>query len=311
MVGGYFTENGRRIQNEGTQMSEIVRNCPLCDGKNSGHFDRREFRGHTVVNRLCQDCGLVYQSPRMTEDETAVFYQAEYRRMYQGREDPIARDFSTQTARAESLSGFILPHVSSILSHLDIGCSTGLILKHFQKQFGCESVGVEPGEAYRNYARQQGLTVHSSLEEFESKWRERITLISMSHVLEHLSNPVGYLIHLRERILDARGWLLLEVPNLYAHDSFEVAHLISFSSHTLTQTMQKAGFELIKLEQHGRPRSQLLPLYITALAYPNTSKIHTLQPEKGVAFKRWAGMARRHVLERVLPQKAWVDTVVG
>jgi 2-polyprenyl-3-methyl-5-hydroxy-6-metoxy-1,4-benzoquinol methylase len=287
-------------------MSETVNFCPLC-GNQSRPFNRSTFRGREVLNRICRFCGLVYQSPRMTEAEAAEFYQAEYRQLYQGDENPIARDFATQTARAGSLLDFARTDITSISRHLDIGCSTGLILQHFSKQYGCHPVGVEPGEAYRNYASQQGITVYATLDELESAKEAPFDLISMSHVLEHLPDPVGYLSHLREARLGPTGWLLLEVPDLYAHDSFEVAHLISFSAHTLTQTVEKAGFEILKLERHGRPRSQLLPLYISVLARPEPASTHDPRPERGVVLKRQAGMLRRRLLERIFPTKAWVD----
>lgn len=289
-------------------MSEIVKNCPLCDGGKSRAFDQRTFRGQVVVNRICASCGMVFQSPRMTEEETSAFYQAEYRRMYQGKEGPIARDFSTQTARARSLLGFIQPHIPAIASHLDIGCSTGLILQEFKKKYGSQPVGIEPGEAYRAYARQQGLAVYGSLEELAENVKDRFTLISMSHVLEHLPDPVGYLVHLWEALLHPQGWLLLEVPNLYAHDSFETAHLVSYSSHTLVQVVEKAGYQFVKMEQHGRPRSSMLPLYITLLATPEpkTSQGYVLRPEKSVMLKRRVGMLRRRIVEKLFPDRAWL-----
>ena len=287
-------------------MSETV-NCPLCGGQ-SRLFNCQKFRGRDVINRLCLYCGLVYQSPRMSKVEAAEFYQAEYRELYQGDENPIAKDFSTQTDRAESLLSFVRPHISAVSRHLDIGCSTGLILQHFNLLYGCQVVGIEPGEAYQNYASQQGLKVYKALDELENAGEEKFDLISMSHVLEHLPDPVGYLIHLREDLLDPHGRLLLEVPNLYAHDSFEVAHLVSFSSQTLTQTVEKAGFEIVKLKLHGFPRSHLLPLYISVLAQPAAGKIKILRPEKHVALKRWIGMFRRHVLERLFPKQAWITS---
>lgn len=286
--------------------SETVKFCPLCGGQYSRLFSRQKFRGREVIYRVCQYCGLVYQSPRMSEVEMADFYQAEYRRFYQGDENPIAKDFATQTARAESLLSFIWPNIMAVSRCLDIGCSTGLILQYFKGRYGCQLVGIEPGDAYRNYASQQGLKVYATLDELENAGEERFDLINMSHVLEHLPDPVAYLVHLQTALLDPAGWLLLEVPNLYAHDSFEIAHLVSFSSHTLVQTLEKAGFEIVKLEKHGRPRSQLLPLYITLLAHPATSRIKNLHPEKRVALKRWAGMFRRRVLERLFPKRAWL-----
>jgi len=101
------------------------------------------------------------------------------------------------------------------------------------------------------------------------------------------------------------GWLLIEVPNLYCHDSFEIAHLISFSAHTLRQTIQRSGYEIVILESHGRPRSELLGLYLTVLARSN-KQVGIMQSERRVAQKRQLGMLRRRVLQRLFPKRAWI-----
>lgn len=144
----------------------------------------------------------------------------------------------------------------------------------------------------------------SSLEELNAASEPPFDLISLAHVLEHLPDPVAYLADLRQRWMAEDGWLLIEVPNLYAHDSFEVAHLVSFSAHTLAQTIQKAGFEIVRLEAHGRPRSALLPLYLTALARPAARpQPFTLAPEEGVRRKRQWGMLRRRLLTHLYPRR--------
>ena len=293
-------------------MPTTVSFCPLCGSGHSAHFDRRTFRGQPVVNRLCQSCGLVYQSPRMHEAELGVFYEAEYRQLYQGGEGPDAKDLSVQSRRAEALLAFCKDQLPPVKRHLDIGCSAGLLLQHFQAAYGCQAIGIEPGAAYRQYARHQGLTVFASLDEFKSLEMERFDLVSMAHVLEHLPDPLGYLEGVRKNLLESRGWLLVEVPNLYAHNSFEVAHLVSYSAHTLRQTLGKAGFEVTALEAHGRPRSRLLPLYLTALARPlEKPTSFQVQPESRVRLKRWWGMSRRRVLERLFPRQAWLPLSSG
>jgi len=288
-------------------MPEDVRTCTLCGSDCSAPFDHRFFRTWEVNNRVCLNCGLVYQSPRMTEAEAAAFYADEYRLLQEGSTDPTARNMAIQNARALSLYNFIKPVLRAVSRHLDIGCSTGILLQHFQAAYHNQAVGVEPGEAHRIHARKEGLTVYAMLEDLEKAGEARFDLVSMSHVLEHLPDPVGYLVHLRECVLTSDGRLLLEVPNLYAHDSFEVAHLVSYCSHTLTQTLEKAGFELVKLKKHGRPRSKMLPLYITLLADPAVSRTFNIRPEKQVMLKRRAGMLRRRLLERLFPKSAWIQ----
>ena len=289
-------------------MSETVRHCPLCKGEHSRLFDSRSFHGQPVVNCICQDCGLVFQSPRMTEEEADAFYADEYRLLNEGSVEPTARNMAAQQARAQALLAFTHPLVGKVSRHLDIGCSMGILLQRFAEAFHCQPVGIEPGEAHRSRARQAGLVVHASLDELEKSGAGSFDLISMSHVLEHLPDPVGYLVHLREALLAPKGWLLLEVPNLYAHDSFEVAHLVSYSPHTLLQTLKKAGFEVIKMEQHGRPRSAVLPLYLTLLARPrmDLSQAVHIQAEKQAPLKRQLGMLRRRILEKLMPKRAWL-----
>jgi len=287
-------------------MPETVPSCPLCGGESSTPFDQRTFRGLEVTNCLCSTCGLVYQSPRMNEAELSVFYKVEYRRLYHGLEGPAARDLAVQAGRAEALLVFCDGKVPTVKRHLDIGCSAGLLLQRFKAVYGCRATGVEPGDVYREYARLQRLRVFASLDELRAKDKKRFDLISLAHVLEHLPDPGSYLDELRKGMLTKNGWLLVEVPNLYAHDSFEVAHLVSYSEHTLRQMLSKAGFEVVTLEAHGRPRSRLLPLYLTALAQPlDKPDGFQVQGEAGVRFKRWQGMARRRVLERLLPWLAW------
>ena len=288
-------------------MSKIVQFCPLCGSDRNKFFARSKFRDRDVFNRICLNCGLVFQSPCMDDDEAAAFYATEYRLLNEGSNSPTARNMSVQHARAESLAGFARPVIDRLASHLDIGCSMGILLRRFEKEYHCHPVGIEPGEAHRNIARHAGLTVYASLEELEQNERGRFGLISMAHVLEHLPDPVGYLAHLRETLLDPAGWLLIEVPNLYAHDSFETAHLVAYSAHTVQQTLGKAGFEVFRLEKHGRPRSAWLPLYITLLARPRSGaqRTYRLHPERWVARKRRLGMLSRHFLERLFPRWIW------
>lgn len=289
-------------------MAEQVQTCPLCGGGASELFDRRIFRGQPVINRLCKGCGLVYQSPRMTDPELEAFYASEYRQVYQGTEGPTAKDLAVQSARAAALAGYLEQYVDRYERHLDVGCSAGILLETIHARDGGEMVGIEPGETYRAFAQERGIQVYPSLEAFEQAGEEHCDLITMAHVLEHLPDPVGYLSRLRDKFLSQEGWLLIEVPNLYAHDCFEIAHLVSFSEHTLRQSFARAGYEVRTLKAHGAPRSKLLPLYLTALAQPAGKHhwVNEVQPERGVELKRRSGMLRRQVIQRLFPRQAWI-----
>ena len=53
--------------------------CPLCGSDRSSLFNQDHFLNTLVINRLCSECGLVYQSPRMSEREAAEFHSRQYR----------------------------------------------------------------------------------------------------------------------------------------------------------------------------------------------------------------------------------------
>ena len=287
-------------------MTIIVEQCPLCGASQSTLFDQRQFRGQSVINRLCNHCGMVFQSPRMTDDELDAFYQADYRQLYQGDAGPNTKDLAIQHSRAQGLVEFAQAVIKPGVRHLDIGCSSGLLLQGFKEAYASIPIGIEPGDAYRSYAQASGLTVYPSLDALLSAQPDRFDLISMAHVLEHIAEPVQYLRSLREKLLTLDGWLLLEVPNLYAHDSFEVAHLLAFSPHTLTQTVRQAGYRVEIIRQTGLPRSRLIPLYLQLLATPAADVSDApVQPENQVRIKRRLGLLQRNLITRLLPRLAW------
>jgi 2-polyprenyl-3-methyl-5-hydroxy-6-metoxy-1,4-benzoquinol methylase len=295
-------------------MPENVNLCLLCEDDRSTVFDLREFRDIQVVNKLCKNCGLVYQSPRMNETELENFYKSEYRQVYQGSQDPSNKDLIIQKARAEALVKILREFgVDNIDSFADIGSSSGLLLEEIREEFNCQVIGIEPGEAYRDHSEKRGLKVYESLEGVKQAGEPAFDLISMIHVVEHLPDPVNYLKRLRENFLTPDGRILIEVPNLYAHDCFEVAHLISFSRHTLFQMMKKAGYTTSFMQPHGQPRSNMIPLYITSLATPSVQSPDKseVEEEKWIRIKRRAGLTHRRIIERLFPRQAWLPEYRG
>jgi len=285
---------------------ETITSCPLCEADKNSLFKNIQFRGHDVSYKVCDDCGFVFQSPRMSKTELVGFYADEYRLTYQGVEGPNQKDIRIQKKRAAKLLDFVKGSVPRVTSHLDIGSSTGILLEVFKEQYDCLAVGVEPGDSYRDHARSKGLTVFQDIEEVKSEAGEQFELVSMAHVLEHIPDPVAYLSELRDQLFSPGGCLLIEVPNLYAHDSFEIAHMSAFSEHSLQQTLNKAGFSVIAFIKNGNPRSDLLPLYLTVLAKPGYEETaFIVKSEKFVQQKRRLGMFARRIVQKMFPNKAW------
>jgi predicted TPR repeat methyltransferase len=252
---------------------------------------------------------LVFQSPQESKAADPEFYVQTYRQLYQASEEPTPKDLKIQRQRAALLVNLL--HSKTNLEPqrvLDIGASTGVLLKTLQDHFDCDAIGVEPGEAYRDFAESNGLTMFPSLDALEAVKEDRFELVSLIHVLEHLTNPLGTLSMIRKELIAEEGILLLEVPNFYAHDSYELAHMTCYTPHTLQEMVQQAGFQVISLSRSGAPRSRLLPLYLTLIAKPRekNSALSKIKPDRFVRLKRRLGFLYRRIVQKLFPHKAWL-----
>ena len=288
-----------------------VPHCPLCQIglERRSLFERINDGGAQLQYQLCDRCGLVFQSPRMNEAALDRFYVEQYRQMVQASEGPTEKDLRVQAGRARAMLRFIRRDVSAIGRHLDIGSSAGALLVEFRAKYACESVGIEPGDAYRNFTEHKGLRVYPDLESMESQDESSFDMVSMSHVLEHFPDPLTYLKHLRATWMASGGMLLIEVPNLFGHQAFEFSHLAAYSAATLKAMLEQAGFEVLRMRAHGQPRSRLIPLYLTALARSRNAVAPSgriFSTGRGVRWRRRLGMIWRRLATKMFPRLAWL-----
>lgn len=291
-------------------MMVSVERCPLCGGTHFEPFERQPDAGRELSYVLCPTCGMVLQSPRMSDQELAEFYASGYRLTVQGTEAATEKDLRMQAGRARHLVRFCGGVVPAVSRHLDIGSSSGALLRAFGRTYGSAGVGVEPGAAYRERALHLGTRTVASPEELDSSMKGTFDLVSIIHVLEHLPDPVGYLRQLRETWMAPGGRLLVEVPHLFGHRGTELSHLWVFGPRTLRQSLELAGFRVLKLRAHGVPRSPVLRLYLTAVAQAAPHPVPLSEPR---LTSRWTRPRRRlgiwlyDTLTRRLPNWTWKE----
>ena len=256
-------------------MSELLTSCLLCS--QPGPFDEFFVYRHkvrpTLYWELCPSCGAVFANPRPTQAELDGYYKAEYRQQVAGNSSPQLRNLNEELLRANRLHWFLRRFVYTIERHLDIGSSAGLLLAEIQHDYGCDAYAVEPGDEFREFADTQvkvaGGLLHSYAHLEDLPDIVTFDLISMSHVLEHLTDPVGYLTHLVQRHLRSDGHLLIEVPYVFGEPTALIyPHLIAFSQETLQQTLERAGLSVLVMEtsQPGGRNHVSPPTYLTTIA---------------------------------------------
>ena len=282
---------------------------PLCGNSEAKILSEMDSFGFKVRYYLCQTCGFVFQNPGESAAADPAFYAETYRKLYQSTDEPTAKDLRQQRLRAEYQLHLLQNHgVCRLWRTLDIGASSGTLLQTLHEAYGGEMIGVEPGNAYRKLAEAKGFKLYTSIEDLQANETARFDLVTMMHVLEHLEDPLGTLRDIRVNLLEDSGFLLVEVPNFYAHESYELAHLSCFTEHTLGEMLKQAGYEIMHTRKHGYPRSETLDLYLTVLARPE-SKLDeniAIAPEQYVALKRALGTLKRNSLTKLMPDKTWL-----
>lgn len=134
---------------------------------------------------------------------------------------------------------------------LEVGCGNGWMLKSMQ-DLGWDVQGVDRDPAAVQYAKGQGLTVDLGTLETQRNSANYFDAVIMSHVIEHVHNPLGLLTECH-RILKTGGRLVVVTPNSksWGHKLFKEAwrglepprHLHVFTPSALRDLAEKAGFQ--------------------------------------------------------------------
>jgi 2-polyprenyl-3-methyl-5-hydroxy-6-metoxy-1,4-benzoquinol methylase len=129
---------------------------------------------------LCE-CGAAYLSPRMSEEEQREYYSSGEYREEIAKKIADDREIALQKARAmvvsKQVQGF------RIESHLDVGCSTGELLRVIAEGKGKKfrSIGVDPDPKWPGGVKR----LYKDIREVKGKF----DLITIIQVLEHLNKP--------------------------------------------------------------------------------------------------------------------------
>lgn len=202
----------------------------------------------------CRRCGLVYTNPRLEEKEILHEYECAIDITYlQEREGRIL----TFRWNLEPLLRLMPPHERPRL--LDIGCHIGVFLEIAREQ-GWEAWGVEPSAWAADQARARALRVTTGTLR-EARFPDQFfDVVTMWDVIEHLTDPLSSLQE-AYRVLAPGGIICIHTINIESPFARLMGHrwpwlmemhLYYFSPQTLTQMLEKAGFQVIEMVTQGR-----------------------------------------------------------
>lgn len=282
----------------------------------------RYFMG--LVSVGCNTCGLIQINPHPTEKAFNTFYQKDYRRFYQGIVKP-SDEYIKALKKTERLDYTVdyLKHNAGLdeaAAVLDFGCSEGALFEALGRHgFAGSLVGVETNPDFATYAAQRNhAKVYASLDEVA----EKVDLVVVNHVFEHLVDPMGFLKRIQEN-LSPTGCLYMDVPDADRYSSindFHIAHVAHYTIRTLRSMLVGAGFEVVAINCH-EPPNHPKSIRVIAKVNPITVKVEDVpKVNKDTELSTWRNIqsipskwpALQHAMKvkrRAL--KSWLRSLVA
>lgn len=235
--------------------------CKLCSEKDFTLLAESDRYGFDLKKQICNVCGLVQTYPSLSDEFLNKFYSDIYRPLYTkatGTVDYPSLVFE-QREKGRRLVEYLKEKIQNPLTTynlIEIGCSSGGIIAeaapYFKSVQGCD-LDIS-GTAYARDCL--GLSTETSA--MPSVFPEGQNIFLLSHVLEHLNNPLHNLKILRD-LMKPRDLLVIFVPGInaikigdYKHDLrryFHIAHITDFSAGTLSAMAKSAGLDCMGIDE--------------------------------------------------------------
>jgi SAM-dependent methyltransferase len=217
----------------------------------------------------CDECGLVQTLPRPSLKALSDYYAVDYRNgCFAGADvadlSKFPKDNLYYYNRGQSIAELLKPHIQTDTPQiLDIGAGFGHILYALGERYPqAPRTAIEFSEVCVEHLQGLGIEVYTdAVEESLPKIGRKFDVIILSHVFEHLLNPLETAELIREH-LAPDGVLYIEVPNIPADSllrypdhvwapRFEEPHISLFSVPTLRNTLETAGFDVLFCDTAG------------------------------------------------------------
>jgi 2-polyprenyl-3-methyl-5-hydroxy-6-metoxy-1,4-benzoquinol methylase len=267
---------------------ESVTNCPVCGstGRQLAHEELTDLIFRCAPGRWnlyrCDDCSSAYLDPRPTASTISLAYSRYFthtktdepniqptswlRRLRSAQRNHFLNQYYNYGLKPSAPVLFLSGkrrrrfdrHVGYLrypgpgAQLLDIGCGNGSLLLHM-RSLGWEVSGIEPDPKSAEQAHAAGLNVQVGLLQQVSLPEGHFDAAILSHVIEHLHDPVETLQRCW-KLLKPGGALVIYTPNYdsrgrvvwgrYWFGLDPPRHLVLFTEKSLWQTMERCGFSV-------------------------------------------------------------------
>ena len=232
---------------------QLVKTCHVCKSARLRYlFSISDYR---VVR--CDDCGLVFLNPQLSDDELARIYSANY---FLGSDS--AKGCKTVSEIKQATARLYLAEIRRFHGFnkgrlLEVGCGEGDFLVSAEAD-GWDVAGIEYSLAACEKARRRlknGEVRCGELQQAELA-AAQFDLCVVSDVLEHIRSPLDFLREIH-RILKPSGTLFIATPSIDSWSArfmrqkwmeFKPEHLTYFDRQTLQTALFKSSFRDVIVE---------------------------------------------------------------
>jgi len=239
----------------------VSNGCSLCESNNFTLVSEGDRYGFDLKKQFCNQCGLIQTYPAVSKEFHEEFYSYHYRPLYLKSKTVDYHDvIKEQSDKAKKyLDYFINNGLSEKLADISIvelGCSSGGTINGLKKEV--KSVqGCDLDVKAIRFAK-DNFNIDVEIGMYPSSLPDGPKLFILSHMLEHVFNPLETLKEIR-LIMNSGDYLFIAVPGIngvnegdYKHDLrryFHIAHVTDFTSSTLTNVANSAGFKSINIDE--------------------------------------------------------------
>ena len=258
----------------------LITNCCICGSEVATKkiLPYRDFLGldieiYNVHIARCDQCGFIFYQNPLTDEQLENRYKNEACNEFDS-DDYIVTGEDNYARRCHRQKHFIEENISDSLANegydsiLEIGAASGYNLSLYsdKRRLGIEPSALNCKLAKKNYNVEMFNGLWS--EYFAGNRGETFDLVFMSHMLEHIVNPMKFI---RECAALCNRYMFIEVPCFdikfleEPYGMFHEEHINFFTIQSLSTLMRNAGFSMLNAAIVFEPQN-LIPNSYPALS---------------------------------------------
>lgn len=210
----------------------------LCGQQKTIRIADRDCFGIKQSVVKCKKCGLVFNSPRMTEKSLKWFYGSDlYRAIYEGEDRSGHYEDCYDLTRGNTIIHLVdkVRPIDNIKSVLEVGCGGGWNLLPFVNRKMCVK-GYDYSTELTSLGKNKGLDLEQGgVEDVKGSY----DLIILNHVIEHFTDLFGSMKKLMSHLNDG-GLVYIAIP-AFDKRSLQNAHNYYFNTKSFQIYMNKCG----------------------------------------------------------------------